>query len=630
MSIPPLRPLSALRRLLLGMAIALVLVLAVRGLGRGPNATPSAALPARLPVDATVALLDGDEGPGVSPAAHVDASGGRLEFAPPPLGSSHNIPPSIEDPQPAEPSVSLLDKMSDRFDPAVTLRSTPQNTITPRASAPPVVVPPVVASPARVDPGLTQPSQAVRRLPVPQPEPPQPFATTAIDSTRRTPQEEMVTRNAPPVTPSRPVTSPTPMRPPVVSVAPPTGTPSVAAANDPAVALATRPTQPNRYANSDRYAHVEAPLASRSDAPPKMATVNIRPVEESTSRPERVAAAPARQPLMPTMAAPRQPTPRRSLEWQRQMTPVAARADAQIRSAFETCGRGALFAGRSEMIQALGLIAQNADALERGSAHSDALAAGMRAMAEAESFALRGSRLESELDMATLVASHRTPVVREALAGADRGQKITPLDAQNRYYTYAQQQLAEATAGLPVGAIALYGLGKIHNTLATADSEARVVEEPQAMTMYQAALIVDPGNPLAAHELGVMLARYQRYDEALAMLQHSATIASLPETWQNLSIVHAQRGEADMARRAQQEAENARTRLSKGKPASHPALARGSVRWLNASEFAQLRPGDSNLRPAGDAKTNPSAPVPTPETSKPSGVMSWLPWTTRR
>lgn len=353
-----------------------------------------------------------------------------------------------------------------------------------------------------------------------------------------------------------------------------------------------------------------------------MATVNIRP--------ERVAAAPARQPLVPTMAAARQPTPRRSLEWQRQMAPVAARADAQIRTAFETCGRGALFAGRSEMIQALGLIAQNADALERGSAHSDALAAGMRAMAEAESFALRGSRLESELDMATLVASHRTPVVREALAGVDRGRKITPLEAQNRYYTYAQQQLAEGTAGVPVGAIALYGLGKIHGTLATADSEARAVEEPQAMTLYQAALIVDPGNPLAAHELGVMLARYQRYDEALAMLQHSAMIASLPETWQNLAVVHTQRGEADLARRARQEADNARARLSHAKPASHPALARGSVRWLNASEFAQLRPGDTNLRPAGGAKSATAAPAPTSETSQPSGVLSWLPWTTKR
>lgn len=522
------RPLPAPRRLLLGLAIALVVALAVRGTGRGRNAMQTATIPARLPVDAAVALLDGNEGSSVLPAVHVDSSATRLEFAPPPLSSSRSLPPGLE-------------------------------------------------------PELTQPSQAIRRLPTPQPEPLQPPLTTGIDSTRRAAQEDMVMRNASPLAPVRPVTLPAPMRPPVVAIAPPQST-----------------------------------------------VATSRSVEESASPPAQVAAAPSKTPLVPTMAAPRQSAPRRSIEWQRQMTPVAARADAQIRAAFETCGRGALFAGRSEMIQALRLIAQNADSLERGSTHSDALAAGMRAMAEAESFAPRGSRLESELDMATLVASHRTPVVREALAGVERGQKITPLEAQNRYYTYAQQQLAEATAGLPVGAIALYGLGKIHNTLATADSDAKAVEEPQAMTLYQAALTVDPGNPLAAHELGVMLARYQRYDEALAMLQHSAMIASLPETWQNLAVVHAQRGEADLARRARQEADNARTRLSNAKPASHPALARGSVRWLNASEFAQLRPGDTNLRPAGDGKTTAAAPAPTPETSKPSGVLSWLPWTTKR
>jgi tetratricopeptide (TPR) repeat protein len=314
------------------------------------------------------------------------------------------------------------------------------------------------------------------------------------------------------------------------------------------------------------------------------------------------------------------------------MQSAAQRADEKIRGAFETCGRGALFAGRAELIQALRLIAQNADALQGGSVHSDALAAGMRAMAEAEAFVPRGSRLESELDMVRLVASHRTPVVRVALAGPERGRKITPLEAQNRYYTYAQQQFAVSTAGLPVGAVALYGLGKVHSAQASADSESRSIEEPRAMTMYQAALIADPGNPLAAHELGVLLARYQRYDEALAMLQQSARIASLPETWHNLALVHERRGEADLARRARQEADNARARLGAAKPASHPALARGSVRWLSAAQFAQTRPADTNLRPAAEAKT-PAATSPAPpstppkETAKPSGILSWLPWT---
>jgi hypothetical protein len=314
------------------------------------------------------------------------------------------------------------------------------------------------------------------------------------------------------------------------------------------------------------------------------------------------------------------------------MWPVAIRADEQVRKGFETCGRGALFAGRSELIQALRMIAQNADAIEGGTAHSDALAAGMRAMSEAEDFVVRGSRLESELDMATLVAAHRTPVVRESLAGRSGPTSVTPLEAQNRYYTYAQQQLATATAGLPVGGIALYGLGKIHTTLAVADSDARTLEEPQAMTLYQAALLADPGNPLAAHELGVMLARHQRNDEALAMLQHSATIASLPETWKNLAVLHARRGETDLSRRAAEEAKNAQARLSGAKPASHPALARSSVRWLSPDEFARSRTASSETITARqDSSAGTKSPAtPTAEPAKPSGILSWLPWSTKQ
>jgi len=333
------------------------------------------------------------------------------------------------------------------------------------------------------------------------------------------------------------------------------------------------------------------------------------------------------------MAAALTPASKRSTEWQRQMWPVAIRADQQVRKGFETCGRGALFAGRSELIQALRMIAQNADAIEGGTVHSDALAAGMRAMSEAEDFVVRGSRLESELDMATLVASHRTPVVRETLAGPGRPAPITPLEAQNRYYMYAQQQLALASAGVPVGGIALYGLGKVHTTLAAADSDAKALEEPQAMTLYQAALLADPGNPLAAHELGVMLARHQRHDEALAMFQHSAMIASLPETWKNLATLHAQRGEADLARRATDEAKNAEARLSRAKPASHPALARSSVRWLSPDEFSKTRPASSEAiaaRPNKATGDKPSAATPATEESKPSGVFSWLPWTTKQ
>ena len=517
--------------LLAALAVALTVAVATLGRRTGHDGALSVSAPARLPECSDVARLYPGDGRDVRQTAHVEAVGGQLQFAPPPLGGSSSA--------------------------AATKGATavPTAAVRPREQT---AAPPVQREPMAIAPVI----QSIRRLP----------PTTGPGMENAVPGVGTVQ--------------------PAPFVAPP----------------------------------IRAAVPSRAAQP-------ASPPETPASRPAQVEtpSIPRQAPVM--VAAARPPVAaRRSLEWQRQMGPVATRADGQIRDAFETCGRGALFAGRSEMIQALRLIAQNADSLEGGGAHSDALAAGMRALEEAESFSPRGSRLESELDMTTLVASHRTPVVREALAGAERGRRITPLEAQNRYYTYAQQKLAEATAGLPIGAVALYGLGKIHGTLAAADSDSRGVEEPRAMTLYQAALIVDPGNPLAAHELGVMLARNERYDEALAMLQHSAMIASLPETWQNLSRVHERRGEADLARRAKQEADNARTRLSKAKPASHPALARGSVRWLDAEQFAQTRPADSNLRPAAvaGAPAVATAPAPAPESSKPSGILSWLPWGTKR
>jgi len=134
-----------------------------------------------------------------------------------------------------------------------------------------------------------------------------------------------------------------------------------------------------------------------------------------------------------------------------------------------------------------------------------------------------------------------------------------------------------------------------------------------------------------------MLARHQRNDEALAMLQHSARTASLPETWKNLAVLHARRGETDLSRRAAEEAKNAQARLSGAKPASHPALARSSVRWLSPEEFSRSRTLSSEPitarqeKPAGGTPASVKPPAaPAAEPAQPSGILSWLPWTTKQ
>ncbi|MCE9546442.1 MAG: hypothetical protein K8T25_13125 [Planctomycetia bacterium] len=278
---------------------------------------------------------------------------------------------------------------------------------------------------------------------------------------------------------------------------------------------------------------------------------------------------------------------------------------------------------------------------EPDSRHSEALAAGLRGMEEAESFMPRGSRLEAELDLDLLIASHRTTLLHDLVADPDRSHRPTPLQAQTRYLAYAQRQLANATAGLPIGAMALYGLGKVHATLASADAENRAVEEPRAMTFYQAALLADPDNPLAANELGVMLARAQRYEEARAVLQHSVAVVSMPEAWRNLARVHQALGETDLAQRAEQQAIQAQARLANGKAPSHPAMAHGAVRWMPPAQFAQMRTADTNPTPMPESKaasppaktSAPQAAVPTPpadNAASGSSAFGWLPWSTKK
>ena len=92
------------------------------------------------------------------------------------------------------------------------------------------------------------------------------------------------------------------------------------------------------------------------------------------------------------------------------------------------------FAARTEFVQSLRLLSQALDVQHGTSRHSQALAAGMRALDEAEDFVPRGSRLEADLDLSMLISGHRTPVLKEANA-----KELSPLVAQQRYYSYAQK-----------------------------------------------------------------------------------------------------------------------------------------------------------------------------------------------
>ena len=68
--------------------------------------------------------------------------------------------------------------------------------------------------------------------------------------------------------------------------------------------------------------------------------------------------------------------------------------------------------------------------------------------------------------------------------------------------------------------------------------------------------LADPNNARAANELGVLLARDGRFEEARDWLRHSARLKSQPETWHNLAVVYGRLGQTEKSKQAEREQEN--------------------------------------------------------------------------
>ena len=260
---------------------------------------------------------------------------------------------------------------------------------------------------------------------------------------------------------------------------------------------------------------------------------------------------------------------------------IAREANAHTRRAFELAGRGACFSARSEFIMALRLVAQGLDTEGRTSVHSEALAQGLTALREAEDFLPGGSRLEADLDMPGIIAGHRTPVLKGfSLDG------ITPLVAVQRYFTFAQEQLAVAAAEEVAGSMALQGLGKLHAALADDRTAGLKGAEPKAIVFYQAALLVYPLNYMASNDLGVLLARAGHYGEARIALVHSLSVQPHAVAWRNLAVVYRQLGQMDLALRAAQRWQSLRNRELAG-AAKAPSQPSPEVRWVTPEGFAR-------------------------------------------
>jgi tetratricopeptide (TPR) repeat protein len=293
-----------------------------------------------------------------------------------------------------------------------------------------------------------------------------------------------------------------------------------------------------------------------------------------------------------------------SRERSEQLEQVARLADLRTRHGYELAERNAYFAARSEFLGALRLVAEGLDTEQKTKRHGRALAAAIVALKESEVFLPDGSRLEANLDLPAIIATHETPVLKGNAEG------VTPLSALRCYLTFAQEQLAAAVGNEVAGSMALHALGKLHSALAQKKGSPIVAPESKAVVFFQAALLSYPENPLALNDLGVLLARCGRYNEARPILEHS--LARFPQStgWRNLSTVYTQLGQTALAQQAAKQADQLREKELAQRQTS-PTAGNGAVQWVNPETFA---------RQSTNPLMTPSA-IPTQAVAKPQAVV---------
>jgi tetratricopeptide (TPR) repeat protein len=235
------------------------------------------------------------------------------------------------------------------------------------------------------------------------------------------------------------------------------------------------------------------------------------------------------------------------------------------------------------------MISQAKDAQQGTPEHSQALAAGLRALREAKDFEPYGTQLEAELDIHVLCASHRTPIAQR-----EDAENLLPRLMMDRYLRYAQLQLAWSVAGEPTGSMALHALGKLNSRLARVEPDNHRLADRYAIAYQQAALLAHNQNYLATHELGVLLAASGHLEESQRLLQDVSRRSPNAIVYQNLAYVQEKLGQPNAAGANRNYAQQLR---QQGMTGTH------GVRWVAPEEFVQS--------PAFPAKP-PTAPTASP------------------
>jgi tetratricopeptide (TPR) repeat protein len=301
---------------------------------------------------------------------------------------------------------------------------------------------------------------------------------------------------------------------------------------------------------------------------------------------------------------------------------IAPQAQAHIDYALNLAERGAVQSAQAEFIMALDLIADALDADTRNTtrAHARAVQAGLTAIKETKDFVPADSPHDIGINLAQLAATHQTPVLKNIDMTC-----MSRADALQSYHTYATQQLAFAGGRSAIASSALYGLGRSASITLAGASTRNPLGAPNAMALYQAALLVDPQNYMASNELGVLMARYGDLEGAAGQLVHSLSVRPQLETWHNLATVYRRMGQSEKAEQAEGEREKMLVAArSRGATTENSNVgSRPTLQWVDADAFAASATPYGLDGPAVSA--NKSVSIAQRDTLG-KRMTKWIPW----
>jgi tetratricopeptide (TPR) repeat protein len=283
----------------------------------------------------------------------------------------------------------------------------------------------------------------------------------------------------------------------------------------------------------------------------------------------------------------------------------------------ELATRGALFSARAEFVEVLRIYTRAQDSRHDSRQRSEALARAMRAIEEADDLCPRGSQLDADLQLAAIIESHQTSLLKNQPLD-----DMLPSTARNEYYAFAAGQLVFAMQGMKEAAESLYGLGRIHAALAEHPDQGTTpakINSLRAIVFHQAALMIDPDHFRSANELGVLLARHGQLEAARQALTLSVSLAPRAESLNNLAAVQQRLGLIELA------AQTRSLQQQLDRSSNDPLPADLPFRYVNRQQFEQA--GGQLVAPTpGVPQEEPAAELDAARQSKQSSPGWWQFW----